>query len=340
MLCAMVMLQRNLMREVGMAVINRRNLIAVAFACALAAGPAHAQKIEKLRVGHFPNITHVQALVAHHFSRKGEGWFEKRVGLPVEWYIYNAGPSAMEAIFAKSIDLTYVGPSPALNAFARSNGEEVRLLAGAATGGAALVVQPDQNLAKPEDFKGKVVATPQLGNTQDISARAWFAKAGVKVTLTGGELKLLPTANPDQLQLFVQKKLDAVWTVEPWVSRLEDAGGKVVLEEQGSTTTVLAARRAFLTDAPEIAKKIAAAHRELTEWIKAHPQETETIVRAELELETRAPVSEKIARSALKRITLDDKIDLDDLKNFVAHAQAAGLMKQTPDLGRLVEQPR
>src|SRR5712692_8098882 len=98
----------------------------------------------KIRVGHFPNVTHVQALVAHNLSRQGKGWFEQRLGpgVEIQWFIYNAGPSAMEAIFANSIDLTYVGPSPAINAYAKSNGEEVRIIAGAANGGAALVVQP------------------------------------------------------------------------------------------------------------------------------------------------------------------------------------------------------
>jgi NitT/TauT family transport system substrate-binding protein len=130
-----------------------------------------------IRIGHFPNITHMQGLVAHNLSRQGKGWFEARLGPAVEiqWFIYNAGPSAMEAIFARSIELTYVGPGPALNAYAKSQGEEIRIIAGAANGGAALVVQPDANLKAPTDFKGKKIATPQLGNTQDISCRAWLA---------------------------------------------------------------------------------------------------------------------------------------------------------------------
>src|SRR5689334_16642199 len=125
----------------------------------------------KIRVGHFPNITHAQALVAHTLSRQGKGWFEQRLGpgIKIEWFVYNAGPTAMEAIFANSIDLAYVGPGPALNAYSRSKGEEIRLIAGAANGGAGLVVQSEENLKAPADFRGKKIATPQLGNTQDIS---------------------------------------------------------------------------------------------------------------------------------------------------------------------------
>src|SRR5438552_11928697 len=202
-----------------------------------------------VRVGHFPNITHVQGLVAHNLSRQGKGWFEERLGpgVEIQWFTYNAGPSAMEAIFARSIELTYVGPGPALNAYAKSQGEEIRIVAGAANGGAALVVQPGANLSVPADFKGKKISTPQLGNTQDISCRAWLASGGLKISQLGGDAQVLPTQNPDQLSLFQQKRVDAVWTVEPWVSRLErESGGKILVEEKDVATTVLVASAKIL----------------------------------------------------------------------------------------------
>src|ERR1051325_2808361 len=182
----------------------------------------------KIRVGHFPNITHAQGLVAHALTRQGKGWFEQRLGpgIKLEWFVYNAGPSAMEAIFAKSIDLTYVGSAPALNAYSKARGEEIRVIAGAANGGAGLIVQPDQNLKAPSDLRGKKIATPQLGNTQDVSCRAWLINGGLRITQLGGDTQVIPTANPDQLGLFQQKRVDGVWTVEPWLSRLEkEAGG-------------------------------------------------------------------------------------------------------------------
>src|SRR6476620_7525113 len=155
--------------------------------------PAHADQQGVIRVGHFPNITHAQGLVAHNLSRQGKGWFEERLGpgIKIEWFVYNAGPSAMEAIFAQSIDLTYVGPGPALNAYTKSNGAEIRLIAGSANGGAALVVQPDQNLKTAADFRGKKIATPQLGNTQDISCRAWLSAGGLKITQLGGDAQVI-----------------------------------------------------------------------------------------------------------------------------------------------------
>src|ERR1700726_2051517 len=209
-----------------------------------------------VRVGHFPNITHVQGLVAHNLSRQGKGWFEARLGpgVEIQWFTYNAGPSAMEAIFAKSIELTYVGPGPALNAYAKSQGEEIRVIAGAANGGAALVVQPDANLKTPADFKGKKIATPQLGNTQDISCRAWLTSGGLRITQLGGDAQVLPTQNPDQLSLFQGKKIDAVWTVEPWLTRIEkEASGNVIVEEKETATTVLISSAKFLNQHRDLA---------------------------------------------------------------------------------------
>ena len=197
-----------------------------------------ASAAESLRVGLFPNVTHAHALVAKSFSREGRGWFEERVGLPVEWFVFNAGPSAMEAIFARSIDFTYVGPSPAVNAYARANGRDIRITAGAMRGGEALVVRGD-TITKIEDFRDKTIATPQLGNTQDVECRAWLINNGIRVTLVGGDARVLPTANPDMLSLFEQGKLDAAWTVEPWVSRLlSEAGGRIFLEPESTVTTV------------------------------------------------------------------------------------------------------
>lgn len=295
---------------------------------------------ETIRVGHFPNVTHVQGLVAQHLSRIGHGWFEERLGkdVKIDWYIYNAGPSAMEAILADSIDLTYVGPSPTLNAYSKSNGEEIRIIAGAAIGGAALVVQPDSGLKQPADFRGKTIATPQLGNTQDVACRAWLANGGLKITQTGGDAFIVPTPNPDQLSLFQQKKLDAVWTVEPWISRLErDAGGKILVEQSKDSITILVSSVKFLKTKRELARKFAQAHRELTEWILAHPMEAKQMVQQELAAETQAKVSAELIAQAWTRIGLTTETSLDEYRQFVANAQRAGFIRTAPDLSHLIE---
>jgi len=310
------------------------------FASFMATASSPAKAGDTIRVGHFPNVTHVQALVAHHLSRTGKGWFEQRLGpdVNIEWYVYNAGPSAMEAILADSIDLTYVGPSPALNAYTKSKGEEIRIVAAAAAGGAALVVQPDSQLKEAAHFRGKTIATPQLGNTQDIACRAWLSNGGLKITQTGGDAFIIPTPNPDQLALFKNKKLDAVWTVEPWVSRLErDAGGKVLVEQSKDSITVLTSGVKFLKKKRDLAAKFVRTHQELTQWIVAHPEEAKQMVRQELAAETKADVSAELIAQAWKRIVLTTEPSLDEYKHFVADAQRAGFIRSAPDLSRLIE---
>jgi len=303
---------------------------------------ASARAETVIRFGHFPNVTHVQALVAHHLSRQGKGWFEERLGpgVRIDWYLYNAGPSAMEAVFANGIDVTYVGPSPAINAFAKSNGAEVRIVSGAANGGAALVVQPDSGIKTGADFRGKRIGTPQLGNTQDVACRAWLSAQGLKVTQTGGDALVIPTPNPDQLSLFLQKKLDAVWTVEPWVSRLErDAKGVVFLEEKDSVTTVLVSSVKFRSEQEVLLRKLVAAHKELTEWIVAHPDEAQAMVVEELSAETRSRIAPELIASAWKRIELTNNVSLPSLQTYVVNAQSAGFLHKMPDLKMLVETP-
>ena len=311
--------------------------LSIAFALALRMEGADSAA---LRVGHFPNITHAQALVAHNLSRQGKGWFEERLGtgVKIDWFVYNAGPSAMEAVFAGSIDLTFVGPGPALNAYTKSNGAEVRLIAGAANGGAALVVQPDQNLKTPADFRGKKIATPQLGNTQDISCRAWLTAGGLKITQLGGDAQVLPTQNPDQLALFQQKKIDAVWTVEPWVSRLErESGGKVLVEEKDVATTVLVSSVKFLAEHRDIAAKFAQAHAELTEWMAQNPDEAQKLVRAELLAETKSDMAPDLITQSWKRIAFTAEVPRASVESFMQNSMKTGFIKSAPDLSKLFE---
>jgi NitT/TauT family transport system substrate-binding protein len=301
-----------------------------------------AQEKTTIRFGHFPNITHAQGVIAHALSRQGKGWFEKSLGpnVEIQWFTYNAGPSAMEAIFARSLDVTYVGPSPALNAYFKSNGEEIRVISGAANGGAALVVRPDSTIKKPEDFRGKKIATPQLGNTQDVSCRAWLKAHGFKVTLTGGDVMVIPTANPDQLALLQKGSVDAVWTVEPWVTRLErDAKARVFLEDKDTITTWLVSSVKFLNDRRDLARKIAAANAELTNWIQQNEAEAQRLLVEELKAETRADFSPDAVAQAWKRIQFTSEVSRDLIAKSVQDGKDAGFLKGSTDTSKLIEAP-
>lgn len=319
-----------------------RKIIAIVTALALSATFGRAQSKTVIRFGHFPNITHAQGVIAHALSRQGKGWFEQRLGpgVEIQWFTYNAGPSAMEAIFAGSLDLTYVGPNPALNAHFRSNGEEIRIISGAATGGAALVVKADSPIKAPADFRGKKIATPQFGNTQDIACRAWLKAHGFKITQTGGDVLVIPTSNPEQLGLLQSGGVDAVWTVEPWVTQLErEAKARVFFEDSETITTWLAASAKFLRDRRELAKKIAAANAELTQWMQEHSAEAQKLLIEELKAETRADFKPEAVAEAWNRIHFGAGVPEKFVAKSVQDAKDAGFLKGSTDISKLVEIP-
>jgi NitT/TauT family transport system substrate-binding protein len=301
-----------------------------------------AQEKIVIRFGHFPNITHAQGVIAHALSRQGKGWFEKRLGpnVEIQWFTYNAGPSAMEAIFAGSLDVTYVGPSPALNAYFKSNGEEIRVISGAANAGAALVLRADSPIRTAADFRGKKIATPQLGNTQDISCRAWLKTHDFKITLTGGDVLVIPAANPDQLGLLQKGSVDAVWTVEPWVTRLErDAKARVFLEDKNTITTWLVSSVKFLLNRRDLARKIADVNTELTKWIQKNEVEAQKLLIEELKAETRADFSPDAVAQAWKRIQFTSDVSRDLIAKSVQDGKDAGFLKGPTDTSKLIETP-
>lgn len=301
-----------------------------------------------LRVGHFPNVTHAQAVIAHGLSREGKGWFEQRLGpnVDLQWFVYNAGPSAMEAIFTKSVDITFVGPNPAINAHLRSRGEEIRIIAGACSGGASLVVKENGPIKTDADFKGRKVGTPQLGNTQDVAARAWLKSKGNRVTLTGGDVLVVPTANPDQLALFRKGDIDAVWTAEPWVSRLVlEAGGSIYLNEASLwpqtggkyVTTHLVSSVAFLGKQSALLKKFIDAQIELTTWIHANPEEAKRLFNAEIKAETTRALPPETLDRAWSNLELTwDPVSASLLKS-ADDAFGVGFLRQKPDLSRIYD---
>lgn len=315
-------------------------LAALGLASLAGCTPASEESPDRLRIGHFPNVTHAQGLIAHRLSRQGKGWFEERLGVPVEWHVFNAGPSAMEALFAHTVDAVYVGPNPALNAYIRSRGEEVRVVAGAAFGGAALVVRKAAGIDAPADFRGRRVGTPQFGNTQDVACRAWLKAQGFALTTTGGDVSVIPTPNPDLRSLFERGDLDAAWTTEPWVSILErECGARTFLLEEDALTTVLAASRAFTEKRPELVRKLVAAHAELTHWIVEHPEEARAAVAAEVEEISRHALPADLLAHCWPRLVFRSDIDVEDFEHFARAARDVGFLPEIVPLDRLVLRP-
>ena len=297
--------------------------------CLLLIRGARADDGSVVRCGFFPNITHAHALLMQSFAREGNAEFSIP-GIKLEWKAFNAGPSAMEALYAGAVDMTYVGPSPVLNAYLRAQGRGVRVVSGATRGGAGLVVHGGSGLRVPEDFRGKRIATPQLGNTQDIACRNWLLDAGLNVSLGGGDVRVAPTANPDQLPLFLSGDVDAVWTVEPWLSRLLAAGGELAYAEPVETciVTVLAARENLLEKKPEALRGVLNLHEALNAWMQEHPEEARRRVADELSRITRREFPRALVEAAWPTMRFRTDISAEDFATSFAAALRAGFLKE------------
>jgi NitT/TauT family transport system substrate-binding protein len=301
---------------------------------------ARAQTV--IRVGAFPNMTHPQAMVG-----KANGWFEKQLGpnVKVEWTSFNAGPSAIEALFAGAIDMAYIGPNPSITGYVRSQGEALRIVAGAASGGVSLVVRNDSGIRKPEDFHGKKVASPQLGNTQDVALRAWLQAHGLKTRDKGGDVQVLPTANPDQLTLFLNKQLDAAWAPEPWATRLvREGNGRIFLDERDLwphgqfVITNLIVSTKFLREHPDLVKKWIRAHVELTDWINGHLTEAKKIINQQIQKEIGKPLNPSVLDDAFRRMSVTYDPLRDTLLTSARSAYQLGFLgKQQPDLSHIYD---
>lgn len=299
-------------------------------------------KVDKkvLRIGFFPNLTHSQALVAQAMTHQGNGWLERYLpkDVKIEWRRFNAGPSAMENLIAGVVDISYVGPSPALNLYNRTKGKDCRLLVGAAKGGAGLVLQRDFEVKNENSWKNKRIATPQYGNTQDIACRAWFKNRNIK------DVAFLPTSNPDQLALFKRHQIDGVWTIEPWLSRLvNEAGGKVYLSDDDNWTTILVGSAKFCEDFGALKTVLIQAHKDLSLWIKGHVEEAAKLIQSELKNQTALDFSLNMIRNTLQRIHIATEVEPATLQKWVDDACAVGFLKRenvVPLTGFMQEVPK
>jgi NitT/TauT family transport system substrate-binding protein len=262
--------------------------------------------LKTLRIGYFPNINHAQAVIG-----LGNGDFQKALGknVSVQTFVFNAGPSAIEALLAKKLDVAYVGPNPAINGYVVSGGKDLKIISGASSGGAVFVVRNDSGITSPKDFAGKKFASPQLGNTQDIALRSYLIKNGYKTTENGGNVTVTPISNPDILTLFLKKQLDGAWVPEPWGARLvKEANGRIFLDERSLwpdgkfVTANIAASTDYLKSNPDVIKKLLAAHVNETKWINDHKDEAIKALNIQLKKLTGRTIPEDELRQAFSRL--------------------------------------
>ena len=261
---------------------------------------------------------------------KGNGWFEKALGpnVKIEWKSFNAGPSAIEALFAGAIDMTYIGPNPAISGYVRSNGEALRIIAGATSGGAALVVRNDSGIQKPEDFHGKKVASPQMGNTQDVALRAWL-KAQRHEDHRQGRRRAGDSAGQSRSADAVPEErtgrcLGSRALGDPLI---KEGNGRLFLDERtlwpnGQFITAhLIVSTQFLKEHPDLVKNWIRAHVELTDWINGHLPEAKKLLNQQIAKETGKALPDAVLDEAFGRL----QVTYDPLRELAAERGEVGI---------------
>ncbi len=282
-----------------------------------------------LRLGYFPNLTHATALVG-----VTRGYFATALGsnVTLETHTFNAGGDAVTAILSGSIDATFVGPNPTTNAFVQSHGQAVRVIAGSTSGGALLVVKP--SITSPSRLKGKKIADPQLGGTQDIALRWYLKGQGFKTDAAGGgDVNVLPQDNSTTLNAFKQGQIDGAWVPEPWAGRLiVEGSGKVLVDERdlwpgGSfITTNLIVSTQFLNDHPKRVKALLEGLYAATSIINANAADAQTVTNAAVSSITGSKLASGVVRAAWPHMTFSLDPLASTLKASADHAHSLGLL--------------
>jgi NitT/TauT family transport system substrate-binding protein len=296
-----------------------------------------------LRLGYFPNLTHAPALVGIK-----KGYFASALGsnVTIETHTFNAGGDAITAILSNSIDASFVGPSPTTNAFVQSHGEAIRVIAGSTSGGALLVVKP--SIGSVSGLKGKTIADPQLGATQDVALR-WFLKSNGFATDTagGGDVSIVPQDNAQTLTAFKQGKVDGAWVPEPWASRLVVEGnGKVLVDErdlwpQGKfVTTDLVVRTDFLQAHPKRIRALLEGLHQSIAFLNSNPGDAQTLTNDAVAEITGKKLATGVVSAAWPHMTFTLDPLAGTLKTSADHAHSLGLLPNVDlnglyDLGAL-----
>ncbi|MFB5615938.1 MAG: ABC transporter substrate-binding protein [Nitrosopumilus sp.] len=284
----------------------------------------------KLRIAYFPNIGHSIPIVGME-----KEFFQASVGNStlIETRVFDSGPQAIESLFANSIDLAYVGPGPAINGFLNSENHNVKILAGAASGGASFIAHPESQIISPSDFAGKKIAAPQIGNTQDVSLRHYLSENGLKPAEKGGSVVIYNIPNPDIYTLFVKGEIDGAWIAEPWATILETElnGKRLFYEEelwpnQEFASVLLIANANYVKENPIVIANLLDSHRDTVTWINQNPVETRIIFNDFLKSHLGQPLSDNVVDIALSNLVITDDPLPDSVHSFAEKADALGYL--------------
>jgi|SRR5688572_10517251 len=294
------------------------------------AGAAKVGEPVAVRLGHFPNVTHATALVGVE-----KGILAEALGPDtLQVSTFNAGPAAVEALFSGALDAAYIGPNPAVNAFAKSDGEAVRIVSGATSGGAFLVVKPE--IAGAAGLEGKKVATPQLGGTQDVALRHWLRDQGLATDPQGGgDVSILPQENAQTLETFRSGLIAGAWVPEPWATRLvQEGGGKVLVDEAtlwpngDFVTTHLLVRTEFLKKHPATVRRLLEGQVQANAYLADHPTEAQQLANTGIERITGKRLQDEVITAAWEHLRFTNDPVASSLQASADHATSVGLLEE------------
>jgi len=304
--------------------------IIVVIAVVVSLGQGQMSSQDKIRVAYFPNIGHAVPVVGLE-----KGIFEKNIGnnTRIETKLFDSGPQVIESLFANSIDIAYVGPGPAINGYLKSENGNVKILSGSASGGASFVVHPDSDIKSVDDFAGKRIAAPQIGNTQDVSLRNYLSENGLAPAEKGGPVVVLNIPNPDIYTLFTKGEIDAAWVPEPWATILvQELNGKRLFHEEELwenkqfASVLLIAREEYVKSNPEIINLWLESHQETIDWINANPKQTRIIFNQFMKDTMRQSLSDDIIDEALSNLEITSDPIPDSISTFAKRADSLGYL--------------
>jgi NitT/TauT family transport system substrate-binding protein len=305
----------------------------------IAAGAHKIDGLDSVRIGYFGNLTHATALVG-----RQQGVFQRELGATkAEYATFNAGPSEIEALNSGSIDIGWIGPSPAINGYTKSGGKSLKIIGGSASGGVKLVVNP-KKIKSLKDVKGKRIATPQLGNTQDVAFLNWAAGQGWKVDAQSGkgDVTVVRSDNKVTPDAFKSGSVDGAWVPEPTASKLVAEGGKVLLDESSLwpdkkfVITNIVVSQTFLKQHPKAVEAVLKAAVETDKWINAHPGSAKAAANKQLAADTGKALPPSVLDPAWQSIQVTDDPLAATLRTEARHAVQAGLLDK-PDLNGIYD---
>lgn len=316
--------------KIGSVILTLIAVVSIISVAGIALNPDDSRHENKIRVAYFPNIGHAIPAIGME-----KGIFQNELGpdTKIEYLLFDSGPQVIESLFSDSVDIAYVGPGPAINGFLKSENHNIRILSGAASGGASFVVHPNSEINTAADFVGKRIAAPPIGNTQDVSLRNYLSENGLKPAEKGGSVVVLNVSNPDIFTLFTKGEIDGAWVPEPWASALvQELGGHRLFHEEELwpdkrfASVVLIANTDYVNAHPLVIEKWLQSHQDTIDWINENPKESRIVFNEFMKNHMGKTLSDSILDESMSNLEITSDPIPNSIVTFAQRADSLGYL--------------